>query len=75
MNLPYLEKKQIEKAKRKARVIVREIQMYHKEKTEIGLKEGNLYKYLKDEILAGRRAYEQEVPEDIRKIFVIFVLD
>jgi len=56
-----------EKAKRKARVIVREIQNYHKEKMEMGLRENNLFKYLKDEIEAGRKAYNQEVSEEIRK--------
>ncbi|MBN2384995.1 hypothetical protein JXQ70_19140 [bacterium] len=56
-----------EKAKRKARVIVREIQMYHKEKTEIALREKNLYKYLREEIDAGRKAYEREVPQEIRQ--------
>lgn len=54
-----------EKAKRKARVIVREIEMYNREKTEMGLKAGNLYKFLKEEIDNGRKTYEQAVQDDI----------
>lgn len=55
-----------EKAKRKARVIVREIELYNKEKTEMGLKAGNLYSFLKDQIESGRRTYNESVPENIR---------
>jgi hypothetical protein len=56
-----------ERAQRKARVIVREIEMYYKEKTEIGLREGNLYKYLKEEIERGLKTYIQSVPAHIRE--------
>jgi len=55
-----------EKAKRKARVIVREIEMYNREKTEMGLKAGNLYKYLFDEIETGRKTYDKDVLESVR---------
>lgn len=54
-----------EKAKRKARVIVREIEMYNKEKAKMGLKEGNLYKYLKEEIETGRKTYQNAVSKHI----------
>jgi hypothetical protein len=50
-----------ERAKRRARTVVREIMMYNEEKLEKGLKEGNLVKYLGREIEVSRKLYQASI--------------
>jgi hypothetical protein len=50
-----------ERAKRRARTVVREIMMYNEEKLEKGRKEGNLMKYLGREIELSRKLYQASI--------------
>lgn len=50
-----------ERAKRRARTVVREIMMYNEEKLEKGRKEGNLIKHLGREIELSRKLYQASI--------------
>jgi hypothetical protein len=50
-----------ERAKRRARTVVREIMMYNEEKLEKGRKEGNITKYLGREIEMSRKLYQASI--------------
>jgi predicted Zn finger-like uncharacterized protein len=63
---PPEEKADIERAKRLARVIISEIELYNKQLVERGIKEGNFYELLEKELQEGRKLYEERVPEHIR---------
>jgi len=56
----------IEKAQRLARIIVSDIALYNQEKVESGVRDGNFYELLKDEIDEGRRLYKSRVASDIQ---------
>lgn len=64
---PPEEKADIERAKRLARVIISEIELYNKERVERGIREGNFSEVLEKELIEGRKLYEMRVPEHIRK--------
>lgn len=64
---PPEEREEIEKAKRLARVIISEIELYNKQLVERGIREGNFYELLEKELNEGRKLYEERVPEHIRK--------
>ena len=55
----------LEKAQRLARIIVSDIALYNQEKVEAGVRDGNFYDVLQDEIAEGKRLYESRVSEDI----------
>ncbi len=56
-----------EEAKRVARIIMSDIILYNHEAVVSGLREGNLYDLLKDEIREGQAYYAKRVPPEVRK--------
>lgn len=54
------------KAKRLARIIVSDISLYSQAKVEQGVREGNFYELLADDIREGELLYRQRVPESVR---------
>ncbi len=54
------------KAKRLARIIVSDIALYNQAKVEEGIRNGNIYTLLEDDIHEGRALYDRRVPEEIR---------
>jgi len=64
---PIEERADIEKAKRLARVIISEIELYNKQLVERGIREGNFYELLEKELEEGRKLYEERVPQYIRE--------
>lgn len=63
--LPPDVQKQHNKAKRLARVLVKDIVLYHGERVEEGLKKGNLIDTVGDEIKKSWQYYKSEIPEGI----------
>lgn len=56
-----------EEAKRLARIIASDIILYNQESVEQGLRDGNLYDLLKDEIKEGMAYYAKRVSPEVRK--------
>jgi CheY-like chemotaxis protein len=54
------------KAKRLARIIVSDIVLNNQGKVEQGVREGNFFDLLADDIREGERLYQQRVPEPVR---------
>jgi len=57
---------EIDKARRLARIIVSDIALYNQEKVEAGVRDGNFYDVLKDEIGEGERLYVSRVSDEVR---------
>ncbi len=57
----------VEKAKRFARIIVSDIALYNQETVSTGIRNGNFFELLKEDVEEGRRLYENRVPETIRR--------
>ena len=57
----------VEKAKRFARIIVSDVALYNQEKVVRGIQNGTFYELLKNDILEGRKLYENRVPAAIRR--------
>jgi predicted Zn finger-like uncharacterized protein len=55
------------KARRLARIIVSDIVLYNQAKVEQGVREGNFYELLGDDIREGERLYRQRISEEIRE--------
>ena len=55
------------KARRLARIIVSDIVLYNQAKVEQGLREGNFYTLLADDIREGERLYQQRVAPEVRE--------
>jgi len=55
------------KARRLARIIVSDISLYSQAKVEQGVREGNFYVILADDIREGELLYRQRVPESVRE--------
>jgi len=53
------------KAKRLARIIVSDILLYNQDKVIEGIKRGNLYDLLKEEIREGKALYARRVPQEV----------
>ena len=58
--------RQIDDARRFARLLVNEIKLYNERKVQEGKAAGTLYETLKDDIERSRQAYAERVPESIR---------
>ncbi|RKZ26011.1 hypothetical protein DRQ20_03940, partial [bacterium] len=58
-------KRKHREAKRLARSLARDILLYHRDKVERGLKEGNLPELIGEEIRKSWEFYKQKVPPDI----------
>lgn len=54
------------KARRLARIIVSDIVLYNQAKVEQGIREGNFYDLLADDIREGERLYQQRVSQQVR---------
>jgi len=67
-----IEPREYEEARRLARLILSDIIIYHAAKTEQGLRDGNFFELLKDEIEEGRQYYESRVPMRVRRETEIF---
>lgn len=67
-----IEPREYEEARRLARLILSDIIIYHAAKTEQGLRDGNFFDVLKDEIEEGRQYYESRVPFRVRRDTEIF---
>jgi hypothetical protein len=55
------------KARRLARIIVSDIVLYNQAKVEQGVREGNFYSLLADDIREGERLYQQRVAPEVRE--------
>lgn len=66
LDIPPEEKDEHEKAKRLARIIVSDIQLYNQEAVIEGVKNNNFYELLAKDIGDARKLYAQRVPEHIR---------
>lgn len=54
------------KARRFARLIVSDIALYNQESVEEGVRNGNLYELLEEDVIEGRALYKQRIPAEIR---------
>ncbi|HEY5610003.1 MAG TPA: response regulator, partial [Thermoanaerobaculia bacterium] len=61
------EPKELDEAKRLARLILSDIIIYNAEKVERGIRDGNFFELLKTEIADGREYYESRVPFQVRQ--------
>ncbi len=62
-----LEPREYDEARRLARLILSDIIIYHVTKVEQGIRDGNFFEVLKDEIEEGRQYYESRVTPRIRR--------
>ena len=53
------------KAKKLARVIVSDILLYNDENLQVGLREGNFYELIRDDIKDGVKYYQKRVPKSV----------
>jgi predicted ArsR family transcriptional regulator len=58
--------RQVEDARRFARLLVNEIKLYNERKVGEGRAAGNLYELLRDDIERSRQAYTERIPESVR---------
>jgi hypothetical protein len=56
-----------EEAKRLARLLVSELQLYNEEEIDEGRRQGNVYRYLKEHIDKSRMLYEERVDDRLRQ--------
>lgn len=61
------EEKKHKEAKRLANVIISDLTSYNKDRIEKGIKEGNIYKYLKHEIDQAAAHFYNKIPESVWK--------
>ncbi len=66
------EESQFEEARRLARLILSDIVIYNTEKAERGIRDGNFFDLLREEIAEGREYYEERVPVGLRQRGEIF---
>ncbi|MCL4558398.1 MAG: zinc-ribbon domain-containing protein [Deltaproteobacteria bacterium] len=57
----------VEKAKRLARIIVSDIALYNQELLEQGIRQGTIEEAVQNDLDEGRRLFNKRVPEDVRK--------
>lgn len=58
--------REIEEARRLARLVLSDILIYHADKVEEGIRQGSFFKLLDREIADGRMYYDSKVPERVR---------
>jgi hypothetical protein len=61
------ESRELEEAKRLARLILSDIVIYHADRVEQGIREGTFFDLLSDEIADGRAYYDSRVPFKVRQ--------
>ena len=59
--------RQIDDARRLARLLISEIKLYNEKKVDEGRAASDLYERLKDDIDRSRQVYEERTPESVRK--------
>jgi len=59
----------IEKAKRLARTIINDINLYNAAKVDAAIKSGDFYAVFSPEIKEGKKLYDSRIPQEIRDIF------
>lgn len=59
-------------ARRYARLVVTEIEIYNREQLELGRKHNDLYDRLKDELRLSKNLYDRRVPSQVRERFDYF---
>lgn len=62
-----LEPREYDEARRLARLILSDIIIYHVDKVERGIRDGNFFEVLRDEIEEGRQYYDSRVPMPVRR--------
>ena len=67
-----LEPREYDEARRLARLILSDIIIYHVDKVEQGIRDGNFFEILRDEIDEGRHYYDSRVPMTVRRDTEIF---
>ncbi|MEA2163587.1 MAG: hypothetical protein QOK37_1714 [Thermoanaerobaculia bacterium] len=67
-----VEPKEVDEARRLARLILSDIVIYHPGKVEAGIRDDNFFDVLKNEIDEGRNYYDSRVPLRIRQSSEIF---
>ena len=67
-----VESKEIDEARRLARLILSDIVIYHPGKVEAGIRDDNFFEVLKEEIAEGRNYYDSRVPLRVRQDTEIF---
>jgi CheY-like chemotaxis protein/DNA-directed RNA polymerase subunit RPC12/RpoP len=68
-----VESKEIDEARRLARLILSDIVIYHPGKVEVGIRDDKFFEVLKNEIDEGRAYYDSRVPLRIRQSSEIFL--
>jgi response regulator RpfG family c-di-GMP phosphodiesterase/DNA-directed RNA polymerase subunit RPC12/RpoP len=67
-----IEPREYDEARRLARLILSDIIIYHAAKVEQGIRAGNFFEILREEIEEGRQYYESRVPLRVRRDTEIF---
>jgi response regulator RpfG family c-di-GMP phosphodiesterase len=67
-----VESREVDEARRLARLILSDIIIYHAAKVERGIRENNFFELLRDEIAEGRQYYESRVPKRVLRDSEIF---
>jgi DNA-binding response OmpR family regulator len=67
-----VEPREYDEARRLARLILSDIVIYHAAKVDQGIREGNFFELLREEIEEGRQYYESRVPLRVRRDSEIF---
>ncbi len=67
-----IEPREVDEARRLARLILSDIIIYHSAKVERGIRDDDFFELLKDEIQEGRTYYESRVPPRVRHDTEIF---
>jgi response regulator RpfG family c-di-GMP phosphodiesterase/DNA-directed RNA polymerase subunit RPC12/RpoP len=62
-----LEPREYDEARRLARLILSDIIIYHVDKVEQGIRDGNFFEILREEIDEGRHYYDSRVPMSVRR--------
>lgn len=63
---PHDAEREVEEALRLARLVLSDILIYHADKVEEGIRQGNFFKLLDREIADGRMYYDSKIPERVR---------
>lgn len=57
----------VEKARRLAHIIASDIALYNQERLDAGIRAGDIFSVLREEIAEGHRLFEEKIPSEIRR--------